>query len=136
MTFASHAEAHQGYDCSRLLKNQKQSMSSDPSVRERRGSTRVCLKLEIEAKGISEPFHCEGETHVINLHGALISTSVPLRVGMEIELHVIQTDNRSPAKVVYVDPDHPRHSGIKLEEPQNIWGVALPPEDWRESHGD
>jgi hypothetical protein len=51
---------------------------------------------------------------------------------MEIEVHVILTDKRAYAKVVYVDPDQPRHSGIKLDEPENIWGISLAPEDGRE----
>jgi hypothetical protein len=87
----------------------------------------------IETRGVSEPLACKGETQVINLHGALISTAVALRVGMEIEIRVILTDKRACAKVIYVDPDQPRYSGIELEQPKNIWGVPLPPDDWRET---
>jgi hypothetical protein len=108
-------------------------MSSKPVVRESRRSTRVRLKVMVEAKGVTEPLACDGETHVVNLHGALISTAVVLRVGMEVEIHVILTDKRAAATVVYVDPDQPRHCGIALQEPQNIWGVSLPPDDWREN---
>jgi hypothetical protein len=108
-------------------------MSPKPIVRESRRSTRVRLKVMIETKGLSEPLACEGETQVINLHGALISTAVALRVGMEIEIRVILTDKRASAKVIYVDPDQPRCSGIELEQPKNIWGVPLPPDDWRET---
>jgi hypothetical protein len=92
------------------------------------------FNLEIEVKSTEDAFFCEGETHIINLHGALILTAVPLRVGMDIHIHVILTGKRAAAKVVYVDPEHPRHSGIKLEQPENIWGVALPPHDWQEQH--
>jgi len=91
------------------------------------------LKLQIEAKGLTEPLTCEGETIVVNRHGALIATTVPLRVGMRIEIHVILTDQRGLAHVVYVDPDWPRHCGIRLEKPENIWGVSHPPDDWKES---
>jgi hypothetical protein len=108
-------------------------ISPKPIVRESRRSTRVRLKVMIETKGLSEPLACEGETQVINLHGALISTAVALRVGMKIEIRVILTDKRASAKVVYVDPDQPRHCGIELEQPKNIWGVPLPPDDWRET---
>jgi len=52
---------------------------------------------------------------------------------MRIEIHVILTDKRALAQVVYVDPDSPRHCGIGLEKPQNIWGASLPPDDWKES---
>jgi len=104
-------------------------MSHEP-VREFRRSTRVRLQLQIEAEGVSEPLTCEGETIVVNRHGALISTTVQLRVGMKIEIRVIRTDQRAQAQVVYVDPDWPRQCGIGLDKPQNIWGVSVPPDDW------
>jgi hypothetical protein len=99
---------------------------------ESRRSTRVRLKVAIEAHGIGEPLKCEGETFVVNLHGALILTAIPLRVGMKISIHVYVTDKRATAEVVYVDPDQPRQCGINLEKPENIWGVSLPPDDWHE----
>ena len=107
-------------------------MSSETVAHESRRSTRVRLKVAIEARGAAEPLSCDGETFVVNLHGALISTAVPLRVGMRIEIHVIQTNRRAAAQVVYVDPEQPRHCGIGLEEPQNICGISEPPDDWRE----
>ncbi len=107
-------------------------MSPEPGTRESRRSTRVRLKVRIQAQGVTEPLTCEGETIVVNRHGALISATVPLRVGMRIEIHVILTDQRALAQVVYVDPDWPRHCGIGLEKPQNIWGASLPPDDWKE----
>jgi hypothetical protein len=107
-------------------------MSSTNIQREARRSTRVQLKLVIEAKGVTEPLTCDGETIVVNLHGALISTSVPLRVGMKIQIHVIPTNTRAAADVVYVDPDRPRVCGIGLVIHENIWGVSLPPDDWHE----
>jgi hypothetical protein len=90
------------------------------------------LKVEIEARGLIEPLTCEGETFVVNLHGGLILTAVALRVGMKILIHVPLSDKRATAEVVYVDPDQPRHCGVKLEKPENIWGVSLPPDDWHE----
>ena len=101
-------------------------------ARESRRSTRVQLKVRIEAQGLTEPLTCEGETIVVNLHGARMSTTMPLRVGMRIEIHVTLTDKRALAQVVYVDPDFPRHCGIGLEKPENIWGVSLVPDDWKE----
>ena len=97
---------------------------------ESRRSTRVRLKILIEAQGVAEPLTWQGETSVVNLHGALISTTVPLRVGMRIEIRVIPTDKR--ADVVYVDPDQPRICGIGLVKPENIWGLSLPAQDWHE----
>lgn len=94
----------------------------EPRAIESRRSTRIRLKIHIEVKGATEPISCEGETLVVNCHGALIMmTTVGLRVGMKVEIHVIATDKRALAKIVYVDPDLPRHCGIGLEKPQNIW---------------
>ena len=107
-------------------------MPSKPVARESRRSTRVPLKVTIEAQGISEPLTCEGETIVVNLHGALISTPVVLKVGTIIEIEVYLTGKRAKAVIVYVDPNKPLHCGVALAKPQNIWGVSLPPDDWRE----
>lgn len=67
-------------------------MASDPAS-DRRRSTRVRLKVAIEAKGIAEPLNCEGETEVVNLHGAFISTAFALRVGMTVDVRVVLTGN-------------------------------------------
>lgn len=107
-------------------------MSTTNVPREVRRSTRVQLKVVIEAKGVTEPLTCDGETIVVNLHGALISTAVPLRVGMKIQIHVMTTTIRAAANVVHVDPDRPRICAIGLVIPENIWGVSLPPDDWHE----
>ena len=108
-------------------------MCAESIARENRRSTRVRMKIRIAAQALAEPLVCEAETIVVNLHGALISTSSPLRVGMRIEILVILTDKRALAQVVYVDPERPRLCGIGLDNAQNIWGVPLPPDDWRES---
>jgi len=107
-------------------------MSSAQVPRESRRSSRVRLKLVIEAKGVTEPLTCDGSTIVVNRHGALISTAVQLRVGMKIQIHVILTNKRAAADVVYVDPEQPRVCGIGLVIPENIWGVEVPPFDWDE----
>ena len=107
-------------------------MSTTNIHREGRRSTRVQLKVVFEAEGVTEPLICDGETLVVNLHGALISTAVPLRVGMKIQVHVIQTNTPAAADVVHVDPDQSHVCGIGLVTPENIWGVCHPPDDWHE----
>ena len=92
------------------------------------------MQVVIEILGANESLACEGETIVVNRHGALISTKVALRVGMRIEVHVLLTDKRALADVVYVDPEQPRVCGIGLVKPENIWGLSLPPDDWNEGH--
>lgn len=95
-----------------------------------RRSTRVPLKVDIEALGIADPLKCPGETVVVNCHGALISTSVALRLRTRIEVRVIPTQKCALADVVHIDPGQPRLCGIGLLRPQNIWGLSLPPNDW------
>jgi hypothetical protein len=111
-------------------------MPSKSIVHESRRSTRVRLKVVIEARGITEPLTCEGETLVVNLHGALIMTAIPLRVGMKVEIHVVLTDKCADADVVYIDPDQPRCCGISLSKAQNIWRLSFPPEDWHERNAE
>ena len=97
-----------------------------------RRSTRVSLKVILSARSLSEQLACDGETIVVNRHGALISSAVPLRMGLKIEIHVLMTDKRGNAEVVYLDADNPCVCGIELEEPKNIWGLSFPPDDWFE----
>lgn len=108
-------------------------MSSTVTFSECRRSTRVPLKVVIVLEGDAESLTCDGETIVVNLHGALISTAVRLSVGMRISIHVYLTDKRARARVVYIDAANPLHGGIELDEPRNIWGVSLPPDDWSET---
>ena len=96
----------------------------------KRRSTRVPLKVDIEALGIAEPVQCTGETVVVNCHGALISTATALPMRARIEVRVISTQKRALADVVHVDAGHPQICGIGLLQPQNIWGLSLPPHDW------
>jgi hypothetical protein len=106
-------------------------MSSDPTFRENRRSARVPLKISIKIEGGTDAF--EGETIIVNLHGALISVTTSLKVGMRISVHVFLTGKHAGARVVFVNPDSPTHCGIELDHPLNIWGVSLPPDDWDET---
>ena len=108
-------------------------MPPTATFREFRRSTRVPLKVVITVEGGAQSLRCEGETIVVNLHGALIATAIGLSRGMRISIHVYLTDKRAQALVVYVDPATPLRCGIKLDEPRNIWGVPLPPGDWEET---
>jgi hypothetical protein len=108
-------------------------MSSKPTFRESRRSTRVPLKVAITVESGADRLTCEGETVVVNLHGALLSTTIGLSVGMRISIHVYLTDKRAKARVVYVDPENPLRCGIELDQPRNIWGVPLPSGDWDET---
>ena len=106
-------------------------MASKQAPLQFRRSTRVPLKIALGMEGVAESPPCEGETIVVNLHGALISCAIQLRVGMRIWIHVYLTDKRTTAQVVFVDSENPLRCGIELDKPQNIWGMHLPPDDWQ-----
>jgi hypothetical protein len=107
-------------------------MSSSATFHESRRSTRVPLKVVIAIEGDGGTQTCDGETIVINLHGALIASAQGLSAGMRVSIHVYVTDKRAAGRVVYIDPTNPLQCGIELDEPRNIWGVPLPPDDWHE----
>ena len=108
-------------------------MPSNQPFRQSRRSTRVPLKVIIDVRGSTEKMVCEGETIIVNLHGALIATPVALSIDMKIQVHVYLTGKYAAARVVYIDPEQPLNCGIELDQPQNIWGVSLPPENWRDT---
>jgi len=108
-------------------------MPSPETLHQSRRSTRVPLKVLITVEAGAASRTCKGETMFVNLHGASLTTTIGLNTGMKISIHVYLTDKRVAARVVFVDPKNPLHCGIELAEPQNIWGVNLPPEDWEKT---
>ena len=106
------------------------------TFQESRRSTRVPLKVLIRVEDNAESVTCEGETVVVNLHGALLNTAQPLKMNSHIVVQVHLTGKHAPAVVVYVDEGNPLRCGICLAEPRNIWGVSLPPDDWAASMTD
>jgi hypothetical protein len=106
-------------------------MPPKAAFHELRRSTRVPLKVVLTVEGDSR--RCDGETITVNLHGALIATAVGLSSGMQISILVYLTDKRAAARVVFVDPANPMLCGIELNEPRNIWGVSVLPDDWSET---
>ncbi len=105
---------------------------------EHRRSTRVPLEtsiqvlIEVDGKPGTLPF--KGETVTVNLHGALIRTLKPLEVGSTIYLRT-SDGNECAAKVVHRLPENALTYGIELLEPNNVWGVSLPPGDWAQAVG-
>jgi PilZ domain-containing protein len=106
------------------------------TFQESRRSTRVPLKVLIRVEDNADSVSCEGETVVVNLHGALLNTAQPLKLNSHIVIQVHLTGKQARAEVVYVDAANPLNCGIALIEPRNIWGVSLPPDDWAASMTD
>lgn len=103
-----------------------------PPQSDSRRSARVPLKVLISVEDNAHR-NCEGETEVVNLHGALINTNDELPYGAEISIHVYLTNKDAKAKIVFINALNRLQCGIELEKPENIWGVRLPPNDWTDS---
>lgn len=91
-----------------------------------RRSTRIATDVLVELKG--ERFAYAAETVTVNLHGTLLRSAAPLNVGDRIVIHVHNTGKSAPAVIVFAGESS--QFGIELENPENIWGVAVPPDDW------
>ncbi len=102
-------------------------MAGEPRSDVRR-STRVPIRVNIEVHATG--LNCEGETIVVNAHGALVTTKVPLELREDVTIHVQLTGKSADATVVFASKERPLEFGIALRRPQNIWGVPLPPDDW------
>ena len=100
--------------------------------RDLRRSTRVPIRVRIHvrATGLS----CEGETVMVNLHGALVKSAGALELNAAINIEVPLTGKTASARVVHASRERAGEYGISLDHPQNIWGIQLPPADWHGEH--
>jgi hypothetical protein len=90
-----------------------------------RRSTRIPMNLHVQVE--SAGFASAGETITVNAHGALVRVAAPLKLGDQITLRIQRTGKSASAAVVFANLSQ---FGIELQEPENIWGVAVPPPDW------
>jgi len=92
-----------------------------------RRSTRMFLHRPVKVQGAGVEY--PGETITVNLHGALVRVAAPLRLGDRVTVHVNQTGKSAPGAVVFANSGMSQF-GIELQKPEDIWGVAIPPQDW------
>lgn len=97
------------------------------AYKEFRRSTRVAIRVRIDVHGTG--MSCDGETIVVNLHGALVRMSSQIEVGSRVTVHVHLTGKSAGAQVIFASPEQPLEFGIGLDHPQNIWGISLSPAD-------
>ena len=113
-----------------MVKPSNNNLAVNEGTHDSRRSTRVPLKVTVEVKGRGYGFKCIGETVNVSLHGALIQTHAALRADEPISIYVHWSRKRAAARTVYISSENPLMCGIELEQPGNIWGVSLPPDDW------
>ena len=85
---------------------------------ESRRSTRVPIRVQIEVRATG--LTCDGETILVNLHGALVKTLAPLELGARITIHVHLTTKSADARVVFSSREAPLEFGIALDRPREI----------------
>ena len=105
------------------------------SRRSTRVATDVQVALDVVMEVPGENARYAGKTLTVNLHGALLTTIAPLKLGDQLTVHVHLTGKSAQAKVVFAKNDLSQF-GIELGTPENIWGVALPPQDWNMRRSD
>jgi len=125
--------------CSSADRAQFKSFMTEEKHSESRRSTRVAtdvlVALDVLMEVPGESFRYAGKTITVNLHGALLTTVAPLKLGDHVILHVHLTGKSAQAAVVFVNHDLSQF-GVELRAPENIWGVALPPQDWNRRRSD
>ena len=106
-------------------------------MEQRRRSTRLSISIPVVMSGVDAAGHSFREsvhTLVVNKHGGMIATTHPLSVGAQVSIANPAMGAVAKASVVRLDekerPEDLHHVALQLLEPQNIWGIAFPPDDW------
>ena len=99
-------------------------MSSEDAAREGRRSPRIIARIPLDVEPVQES--TPAVAAVINLHGALILSTVPWPAGTGLNIRN-QKNNRSiQARVVWTGPQEPSGSyklGVEFEAPESgFWG--------------
>lgn len=106
-------------------------MPTKGMFRESRRSTRVPLKLTIAVEeDVPENLMCDGETIFANLHGALISSAIPLPHGAKnLDSRISDGQAGHRARYLCRSREFAALRNRTRSSPQHL-GVALPPHDW------
>lgn len=109
-----------------------------------RRSTRIEKSIPIIVLGqnrMGEPFMERTVSVTLNAHGCRYASRHDYGVGTWVTLQMVGLNNseEKPASVrAIVRSVHPPASlrelqqvGVELENPANVWGIALPPADWK-----
>jgi len=102
-----------------------------------RRSKRLSLSIPIVISGVDaggNNFSESVRTVVVNNHGGKIATTHHLALGTQISILNSVVGVVAKASVVWLGEKSGagelHHVGVQLLEPQNVWGVAFPPDDW------
>ncbi len=89
----------------------------------------------MKTRGI--PFEAPAVTLLVNKHGAKVRTTMHMQVGTYVRITNPATNRAQLARVAWVGKSDDTIArlafGIELLDPENFWGVYLPPADWVEA---
>ena len=103
----------------------------------KRRSSRVFARMQVRAAGRDNRGHKftkQGETIVINAHGALLYLDVEIDMGALVTLRSPATEEDQESRVVYIGgaSDRGMRLGLEFVSPApHFWGIEFPPSDWK-----
>jgi len=116
----------------------KEDYAEVPSAVGRR-SVRLPISVPSIIRGVDtsgQKFKENTWTISVNKQGAKIATFHQLQIGDEITIENPILGRASKGHVVRVVerhfPEDPFEVGVELNEPQNVWGVKFPPDNWQQ----
>ncbi len=113
-------------------------MSSAPSKSQCRRGTRISCEIPLTLASLdaAHPFSEPCLALLVNPQGCAAKFSQPLEIGAVIRLDGLPARNAVTARVVNCIQIGQYEKfwllGLALDEPGNVWGIATPPEDWRD----
>jgi len=110
---------------------------SEENLKQNRRSTRLSISIPIVISGLDadgNSFKETVRTLEVNKHGGRIETTHHFAKGAEILIENTASNVAAKACVVWLSEKHTggelHHAGLQLHEPQNVWGIEFPPDDW------
>jgi len=103
----------------------------------KRRSSRVFARMHVRASGRDNRGHKftkQGETIVINAHGALLYLDAEIDMGALVTLRSPATEEDQESRVVYIGgaSDRGMRLGLEFVSPApHFWGIEFPPSDWK-----
>jgi hypothetical protein len=112
------------------------SLKKRPAANLRRGTRIPCdIRLTLMTLDSAHPFYEPGLVVLVNPQGCGLKLNRPLEIGTRVQLQGLPT-NRSPTAQVVNCISLGEYEkfwllGLALDEPDNVWGIEKPPDDWR-----
>lgn len=113
-------------------------MNDDSFSLKARRTTRIPLRIPIvlgfRDDGAEKERSIDAWTLIVNVNGARVECKQLFETGKEVTLRVPHLGKSQKGSVVWRDATANKNGGyecgIKLEKPENLWGVGFPPSDW------